>query len=132
MHKILKLSAVISSLITTTYMMADLQPSPPQEATTVAKVLTETSAIRVTLIGKITKKVKGEKYEFQDSTGTINVKIGAKEWEGVSIDSNTTVKIIADLEKGFVTDSTMELVVVKTIETVPEKALPQTDTNNEK
>lgn len=130
MFKILKVSAAICSLMAATYMMADLQPSPPQEVTTVAKVLTETSAVRVTLIGKITKKIKGDKYEFQDYTGTINVKIGAKEWEDVSIDSNTTVKIIADLEKGYLTDSTLELVVVKTIEIVQEKASSQTD--NEK
>ena len=106
--------------------MADLEQSPPQQVTTVSRVKAKVSAVRVTLIGKIVKQIKGDKYEFQDSSGTIIVKIGPKEWKGVSIDSNTTVKITADLEKGFFTDNTLELVVVKTIEIVQETSSEQT------
>jgi len=132
MHKILKIFIFIAFLIPVTYMMADLQPALPQEITTVAKVLTKTSAVRVTLVGKIIKKIKSDNYEFRDSTGKINVKIGPKEWEGVRIDTNKTVKIIADLEKGFFTDTTQELVVVKTIEVVQDTVPLQTDTDKKK
>lgn len=55
----------------------------------------------VTLRGRIVQHLGGEHYLFRDETGTINVEIDNKRWQGQNVGPNDTVEIYGEVEKDW-------------------------------
>ena len=53
----------------------------------------------VTLQGKIEKRIKKDKYTFQDGTGTMTVEIDKDIWNGQTVTPQDTVLISGELDK---------------------------------
>ena len=66
---------------------------------TVAEAKKMSDDSRVTLEGRITKQLKHEKYTFEDKTGSITIEIDDKDWNGVTVDSDDTVRIYGEIDK---------------------------------
>ncbi|WP_108652140.1 YgiW/YdeI family stress tolerance OB fold protein [Dongshaea marina] len=69
--------------------------------TTVDKAKTQSDDTWVTLQGKIEKRVGSDDYIFRDNTGTINVEIDHKRWEGQTVTPKDTVKIQGEIDKDW-------------------------------
>ena len=54
---------------------------------------------RVALKGHIVQSLGGKDYLFKDDTGTINVEIGKKRWQGQNIGPNDLVEIHGEVDK---------------------------------
>lgn len=57
--------------------------------------------IRVTLRGKIVERISDDLYKFQDSSGTVNVDIDHKRWNGVTVTPQDTVEIRGEVDKDW-------------------------------
>ncbi|WP_111779116.1 YgiW/YdeI family stress tolerance OB fold protein [Pectobacterium parvum] len=55
----------------------------------------------VTLRGNIEKRIGDENYLFRDSTGTMEVEIDHKRWNGQMVSPNDKVEIQGELDKDF-------------------------------
>lgn len=55
----------------------------------------------VVLQGHIMQRLKGEKYEFRDDTGSINVEIDDEDWPAVAINEKTRVKLSGEVDRGL-------------------------------
>ena len=66
---------------------------------TVAEAKKMSDDSHVTLEGRITKQIKHEKYTFEDKTGSITIEIDDKDWNGVTVDSDDTVRIYGEIDK---------------------------------
>ncbi|MDR2708905.1 MAG: NirD/YgiW/YdeI family stress tolerance protein [Elusimicrobiota bacterium] len=53
----------------------------------------------VSLIGKIDKRIKGDKYLFSDKTGSVNIEIDDRIWNGLSVGADDTVIIYGEIDK---------------------------------
>ena len=53
----------------------------------------------VTLQGKIEKRIKKDKYVFQDATGTMTVEIDKDIWNGQTVTPQDTVTIGGELDR---------------------------------
>ncbi|TBU96549.1 YgiW/YdeI family stress tolerance OB fold protein [Stutzerimonas kirkiae] len=53
----------------------------------------------VVLQGRIVKRVKDEKYDFTDATGTIRVEIDDEDWPAVAINENTVVRLSGEVDR---------------------------------
>lgn len=122
MNKLLKISTIICCLISTISMLADFQQT--QTISTVAQALTMPNSTTVTLMGKIITDLKHDNYIFQDRTGTIQVTILPKDLENININSNTRVKITADVKTFLRVTPKLR---VKAIEVVEERGRKQKD-----
>nr|WP_277753596.1 NirD/YgiW/YdeI family stress tolerance protein [Rosenbergiella epipactidis] len=71
----------------------------PHKTFTVAQSKTLQDDAKVTLQGKITKKISHEHYEFMDSTGTVVVEIDDHKWMGQSVSPNDTVRLEGEVDK---------------------------------
>ncbi|KMV67075.1 hypothetical protein AI29_15380, partial [bacteria symbiont BFo2 of Frankliniella occidentalis] len=71
----------------------------PHMTFTVAQSKTLQDDAKVTLQGKITKKISHEHYEFMDSTGTVVVEIDDHKWMGLSVSPNDTVRLEGEVDK---------------------------------
>lgn len=70
--------------------------------TTVADVMKNAADDQeVTLRGRITKKLKKERYEFQDNTGTVRMEIDDKYFHNVRVTDKTLVEVYGEVEKDF-------------------------------
>ena len=54
---------------------------------------------KVTLRGKIVQHLGGKHYVFQDATGTIDVEISDKRWQGQNIGPDDLVEIYGEVDK---------------------------------
>ncbi len=55
----------------------------------------------VILKGKIVGQLKGDKYTFEDSTGSITVEIDDDDWRGQTVTPADTVKIYGEVDRGM-------------------------------
>lgn len=55
----------------------------------------------VILKGKIVGQLKGDKYTFEDSTGSITVEIDEDDWRGQTVTPADTVKIYGEVDRGL-------------------------------
>jgi len=67
--------------------------------TAVSEVLKLPGDSLAAMQGYIIHVLKNGKYEFQDSTGSITLKIDRKLWQGISADENTLVEIRGKVNK---------------------------------
>ena len=51
--------------------------------------------------GKIVAQVKGDKYTFEDNTGSITVEIDDEDWRGQMVTPSDTVKIYGEVDRGL-------------------------------
>jgi uncharacterized protein (TIGR00156 family) len=64
-----------------------------------AQTLADESPVR--LQGKIIQALKEGRYEFQDSSGTITLRINRRVWNGVLVNSQDTVEITGKINRSF-------------------------------
>lgn len=108
----------LSLLTTLSAQAAWVGPTATNPQTTI-KQLQETGKHdqNVLLSGKIIKKLDHERYEFNDGTGTITLKIDDKRWPaGMHVDQNTKVELSGEYDKEFLGTTKVE---VRTIKVVP-------------
>ncbi|WP_455425752.1 YgiW/YdeI family stress tolerance OB fold protein [Dryocola sp. LX212] len=74
---------------------------PSGSKTTVEKAKTLSDDTWVTLTGKIEQRIGGDDYTFRDSTGTINVDIDHKRWNGQTITPQDTVQLEGKVDKDW-------------------------------
>lgn len=55
----------------------------------------------VTLRGNIVERISDDTYLFKDSTGTINIDINHKRWNGVTVGPQDTVEIQGEVDKDW-------------------------------
>jgi len=55
----------------------------------------------VIMKGKIVAQVKGDKYTFEDSTGSITVEIDDEDWQGQTVTPADSVKIYGEVDRGL-------------------------------
>ncbi len=55
----------------------------------------------VTLRGNIVERISDSTYLFKDSTGTINVDINSKRWNGVTVGPQDMVEIVGEVDKDW-------------------------------
>ena len=51
------------------------------------------------LKGNIVRNVQGDKYEFKDATGTVELEIDRKYWNGQNVKPENTVKLVVEVDK---------------------------------
>ncbi|MFV0548125.1 MAG: YgiW/YdeI family stress tolerance OB fold protein [Limnobaculum xujianqingii] len=68
---------------------------------TVEKALTMSDDTWVTLQGNIEQQIGKELYVFRDKTGTINVDIDHKRWNGLTISPTDTVELQGEIDKDW-------------------------------
>lgn len=75
-------------------------PSQIKQYQNVAEILKDpVDDVYVSLKGTIARQVSNKIYQFTDGTGTIDVKIGPKEFAGQRVDANTRVEIWGEVDK---------------------------------
>ncbi|WP_145548180.1 YgiW/YdeI family stress tolerance OB fold protein [Yersinia massiliensis] len=74
---------------------------PNVGAVTVEKAKTMSDDTWVTLRGNIEQRIGGEHYIFRDATGTINVDIDHKRWNGLTITPKDTVELYGEIDKDW-------------------------------
>ena len=55
----------------------------------------------VTLRGKIVQRISDDLYKFQDASGTVNVDIDHKRWNGLTVTPQDTVEIQGEVDKDW-------------------------------
>jgi len=55
----------------------------------------------VVMVGKLTRQLGGERYEFTDSTGSIIVEIDDDDWRGLTVGPEDTVRIWGEVDRDF-------------------------------
>ena len=73
-------------------------PGATQEGT-VAQLKTLPDDAHLSLKGNIVRNVQGDKYEFKDGTGTGELEIDRKYWNGQNVKPENTVKLIVEVDK---------------------------------
>ena len=74
---------------------------PSAGAMTVEKAKTMSDDTWVTLRGKIVERISDDLYKFQDGSGTVNVDIDHKRWNGVTVTPQDTVEIQGEVDKDW-------------------------------
>jgi len=74
---------------------------PGAGSATVAEALNMRDETPVTLQGQIVRRLGGEKYLFQDTTGTITVDIDDKIWHNISVSQNDRVEIRGEIDRSW-------------------------------
>jgi uncharacterized protein (TIGR00156 family) len=72
---------------------------PGPAVVTVEQVKGMSDDARVALRGHIIQSLGGKDYVFKDATGTINVEISNKRWQGQNIGPNDLVEIHGEVDK---------------------------------
>ncbi|MGU3524815.1 YgiW/YdeI family stress tolerance OB fold protein [Enterobacteriaceae bacterium C23F] len=74
---------------------------PNGTVTTVEKAKSMRDDAWVTLRGNIVERLSDDTYTFKDSSGTVNVDISHKRWNGVTITPNDVVEIQGEVDKDW-------------------------------
>ncbi|CAD5106088.1 NirD/YgiW/YdeI family stress tolerance protein [Zestomonas carbonaria] len=77
-------------------------PGNTPQVTTVAAALEAADDTPVVLTGQIVKRIKGDKYEFKDATGTIQVEIDDDDWPPQAISETAKVKLTGEVERDMI------------------------------
>ncbi len=74
---------------------------PNGSVTTVESAKSLRDDTRVTLRGNIVERISDDLYVFKDASGTINVDIDHKRWNGVTVTPKDTVEIQGEVDKDW-------------------------------
>lgn len=74
---------------------------PSGAVTTVANAKSLRDDTWVTLRGKIVQRISDDLYKFQDASGTVNVDIDHKRWNGLTVTPQDTVEIQGEVDKDW-------------------------------
>ena len=74
---------------------------PNGSSTTVESAKSLRDDTWVTLRGNIVERISDDLYKFQDSSGTVNVDIDHKRWNGVTVTPQDTVEIQGEVDKDW-------------------------------
>ena len=74
---------------------------PNGSSTTVESAKSLRDDTWVTLRGNIVERISDDLYLFKDATGTINVDIDHKRWNGVTVTPQDTVEIKGEVDKDW-------------------------------
>lgn len=74
---------------------------PGLEPTSVKEALALKDDSRVTLRGNIERSLGGDQYLFKDSTGSIEIEIDGKRWNGLTVTPADTVEISGKVDKDW-------------------------------
>ncbi|MEO3990199.1 YgiW/YdeI family stress tolerance OB fold protein [Pseudocitrobacter cyperus] len=74
---------------------------PDGTSTTVANAKSLRDDTWVTLKGNITERISDDLYTFKDETGTINVDIDDKRWNGLTVTPQDKVEIRGEVDKDW-------------------------------
>ncbi|KJK26258.1 hypothetical protein UB46_00800 [Burkholderiaceae bacterium 16] len=100
---------LIAAVLTATAVMAQAQyVGPSTVPATTVKALTEQGKDdqHAVLRGKIVNSVGHERYQFDDGTGQIRIKIDKKLWPaGQPVDASTQVELLGEYDKELFGDS---------------------------
>lgn len=89
---------------------ADFQPAPSTRGGFVSDTETivtvdQVGSLRddtyVVVQGNIVRRVSGDKYLFQDSTGTMTVEIDDEGFNGLTVTPNDTIKMYGEVDRGL-------------------------------
>lgn len=94
---------------------------------TVSEVSTLTNDDPVRLQGSIVQALKDNRYEFQDGTGTINVKIDRKAWNGFMANSGDILDITGKVDR-FLSRREVDVKFIQIIQPVQPEQSQITDT----
>lgn len=95
-----KFALIAAAALVSTPALAQFQgPSVPAATVEHAKTLKDDA--NVTLKGNITQNLGGEKYVFQDATGTITVEIDNDKWNGQPVAPQDLVEIRGEVDKDW-------------------------------
>ena len=86
---------------TTTTTQAGGFTGPSGAVTTVANAKSLRDDTWVTLRGNIVERISDDLYVFKDASGTINVDIDHKRWNGVTVTPKDTVEIQGEVDKDW-------------------------------
>ncbi len=73
----------------------------PGSSTTVESAKSLRDDAWVTLRGNIVERISDDLYVFKDATGTINVDIDHKRWNGLTVTPQDTVEIQGEVDKDW-------------------------------
>ena len=74
-------------------------PGATTQVTTVAGAHDAADDTPVVLQGQIVKRLKGDRYEFKDASGTITVEIDDEDWPPKAVSENAKVKLTGEVER---------------------------------
>ena len=86
---------------TTTTTQAGGFTGPSGAVTTVANAKSLRDDTWVTLRGNIVERISDDLYVFKDATGTVNVDIDHKRWNGVTVTPQDVVEIQGEVDKDW-------------------------------
>ncbi|WP_343530174.1 NirD/YgiW/YdeI family stress tolerance protein [Yokenella regensburgei] len=86
---------------TTTQTQAGGFQGPSGSVTTVANVKGLRDDTWVTLRGNIVERISDDKYTFKDASGTVNIDIDHKRWNGQTITPQDVVEIQGEVDKDW-------------------------------
>ncbi|QIU90454.1 YgiW/YdeI family stress tolerance OB fold protein [Yokenella regensburgei] len=87
--------------ITTTQTQAGGFQGPSGSVTTVANAKGLRDDTWVTLRGNIVERISDDKYTFKDASGTVNIDIDHKRWNGQTITPQDVVEIQGEVDKDW-------------------------------
>lgn len=76
-------------------------PGAATVITTAADALQAADDTHVVLQGHIVRRIKKERYEFKDSTGTIQVEIDDEDWPPQPVSDKTLVKLTGEVDRNW-------------------------------
>ncbi|MBM7062803.1 NirD/YgiW/YdeI family stress tolerance protein [Pseudomonas sp. UL073] len=93
------LALLVLPLLSTAALAANYTgPGSTPAITTAAAALTAADDTPVVLSGQIVKRLQGDKYEFKDASGTIQVEIDHDDWPAQSVSETAKVKLSGEVE----------------------------------
>ena len=95
-----KIVSIFFGLLLSTSVFAGFVENQPV-VLSVADVLDKPDDSYVTVEGNIVKRIKKDKYTFQDTTGDIVVEIDEDVWEGRTVTPDTRVRLSGEVDKEF-------------------------------
>lgn len=105
MKKLILTSVLCASLISASAFSKDVMmggfKGPAVAPITVKEALELKDDSRVTLMGNIERSLGGNQYLFKDATGSVEVEIDKKRWNGVIVSPEDTVEISGKVDKDW-------------------------------
>ncbi|MOA32658.1 Bacterial OB fold (BOF) protein [compost metagenome] len=93
---------VAAGLFSTITLAAGYTGPGAAGVTTVKAAMDASDDTPVVLEGKITKRIKGDIYEFQDATGSMKVEIDDEDWPAADINHITRVKLFGEVDRDLI------------------------------
>lgn len=100
MKTLAQLALIASLMATATLASAEtnVNQSALAQKVTVKQALALKDDSNVELKGYVVKALGDEKYQFRDTTGTINVEIDDELWQGKPVSAKTPITIVGEID----------------------------------